>query len=121
MSQIPHPSAETAALVALCRVRQPRMAIALHSQGEEIYWRYGERIPPASERIARILAAASGYRLVENDGLASHGGFKDWFIEYFDRPAFTVEMGKGENPLPVGDLDRILCQIVPMLTLAAIM
>lgn len=30
-------------------------------------------------------------------------------------------MGKGENPLPVGDLDRILCQIVPMLTLAAIM
>lgn len=76
---------------------------------------------PASERIARILAAASGYRLVENDGLASHGGFKDWFIEYFDRPAFTVEMGKGENPLPVGDLDRILCQIVPMLTLAAIM
>lgn len=112
---------ETAALVALCRVRQPRMAIALHSQGEEIYWRYGDRQPPASERIARILAASSGYRLVENDGLASHGGFKDWFIEYFDRPAFTVEMGKGENPLPVGDLDRILCQIVPMLTLAAIM
>lgn len=112
---------ETAALVALCRMRRPRAAIALHSQGEEIYWRYGNNIPPASERFARVLSAASGYRLVDNDGLASHAGFKDWFIEYFNRPAVTVEMGKGENPLPTSELDGILEKIVPMLTLAAVM
>lgn len=117
----PESEPETAALVALCRMRKPRTAIALHSQGEEIYWRYGERIPKGSERLAKILCAASGYRLAENEGLASHGGFKDWFIEYSDRPAFTVEIGKGENPLPLGELDGILENLIPMLTLAAVM
>lgn len=117
----PESEPETAALVALCRARKPRIAIALHSQGEEIYWRYGENMPSSSERLARIFSAASGYALAENDGLASHGGFKDWFIEYFSRPAFTVEIGKGENPLPVTELDGILESVVPMLTLAAIL
>lgn len=112
---------ETEALVALCKKRKPRSAIALHSQGEEIFWEYGEKKPPRSEEIAKILAAASGYRLVENSGLASHGGFKDWFIEYFNRPGFTVEIGEGENPLPLSDFDGILEHMIPLLTLAAIL
>lgn len=117
---MPESEPETAAIVSFTKLRKPRMAIALHSQGEEIYWEYGTKKPPESERIARILAAASGYTLVENSGLASHGGYKDWFIEHFNRPAFTVEIGKGENPLPLTDFDKILCDTIPMLTLAAV-
>ena len=118
---MPESEPETVALVNLTRSRRPRAVIALHSQGEEIFWEYGCKKPPESERLARIFAAASGYTLVENSGLASHGGYKDWFIECFDRPGFTVEIGKGENPLPLSDFDDILKDTVPMLTLAAMM
>lgn len=118
---MPESEPETSALISLCKMRRPRCALALHSQGEEIFWEYGQRRPPRSEEIAKILAAASGYSLVENSGLASHGGFKDWFIEFFDKPAFTVEIGRGKNPLPLSDLDGILEHALPLLTLAAVL
>lgn len=118
---MPESEPETVALVNLTKARKPRSVIALHSQGEEIFWEYGEKNPPESERLARIFSAASGYTLIKNSGLASHGGYKDWFIEKFNRPGFTVEIGKGENPLPLQDFDGILKDTVPMLTLAAIL
>lgn len=110
---------ETAAIVSLSKVRKPRTAIALHSQGEEIFREYGKNEPFRSRELAEIFAAVSGYKLVENSGLASHGGFKDWFIDFFNRPAFTVEIGKGENPLPLTDFDGILEHMLPLLVLAA--
>lgn len=120
-SYAPVSEPETAAIVDLCKMRKPRMAIALHSQGEEIFWEYGHNRPHRSLELARILSAASGYELVENSGLASHGGFKDWFIEFFNRPAFTVEMGKGENPLPLSDFDSVMEHMLPLLTLACML
>ena len=74
--------------------------VALHAQGEEIYWEYGERTPPEAGLMAEIAAAVSGYRAAAPTGLAGHGGFKDWFVEQTGRPGFTVEWGKGRNPLP---------------------
>ncbi len=117
----PESEPETKALSFLCRLYTPRTAIALHSQGEEIFWEYGNKKPPRSEEIAKIFSSVSGYNLIENSGLASHGGFKDWFIDYFNQPAFTIEIGKGENPLPLGDFDDILQKCIPMLTLASIL
>lgn len=118
---MPESEPETQAIVALTKAIKPRTAIALHSQGEEIFWEYGSKRPPRSEELARIFAAASGYRLVENSGLASHGGYKDWFIEFFNRPAFTVEIGKGENPLLLSDFNGIRERTLPMLALAAVL
>ncbi len=66
-------------------------------------------------------AASSGYRLVENDGLASHGGFKDWFLSEFERPGFTFEIGRGENPLPLSSFERIYEKLEETLLLAALM
>ncbi len=117
----PESEPETKALSYLCRLYTPRIAIALHSQGEEIFWEYGNKKPPRSEEIAKIFSAVSGYNLIENSGLASHGGFKDWFIGYFNRPAFTFEIGKGENPLPLSDFDGIVKKCIPMLTLASVL
>ncbi len=117
----PESEPETKTLVNLCRQINPRMAIALHSQGEEIFWEYGNKKPPRSEEIAKIFSAVSGYELVQNSGLASHGGFKDWFIEFFNKPAYTIETGKGENPLPISDFDGIVKKCIPMLTLAAVL
>ena len=117
---MPESEPETAALVSLTKARRPRTVIALHSQGEEIFSEYANKKPPGSGRLAKIFSAVSGYTLVENSGLASHGGYKDWFIDKFDRPGFTVEIGKGENPLPLSDFGGILNDMIPLLTLAAI-
>ncbi len=117
----PESEPETQALVRLCRSQPFRHALAFHSQGEEIFWEYGESTPERGRMMAKIFSASSGYRLVENDGLASHGGFKDWFISEFGRPAFTFEIGKGENPLPLSDFEQIYEKLEETLLLAALM
>lgn len=117
----PESEAETKALTRLCRIRQFRQCMALHSQGEELYWQYGENTPPQSDMMAKILADSCSYQLVKNSALASHGGFKDWFIDEFHKPGFTMEVGKGENPLPQSELYEIYGKIEEALTLFALM
>lgn len=117
----PHSEPETEALVSLCRRADCSHLLTLHAQGEEIYWRCGEHQPPRAEMMAHILADACGYRLADPEGLAVGGGFKDWFIETFDRPAFTVECGRGRNPLPLSDLGPLYRRLREMLVLTAVM
>ncbi len=119
--EYPESEAETKALTRLCRLKQFRQCMAVHSQGEELYWQYGENTPKTANMMAKILADSCSYRLVNNNGLASHGGFKDWFIDEFSRPGFTIEIGKGENPLPVENLYDIYFRIEEALTLFALM
>ena len=86
-----------------------------------IYWNYGDRTPPRALIMAQILAGVSGYALDVPAPIATGGGFKDFFIERFRRPAFTVELGRGENPLPTEQTEKIYEKAEEMLTLAAIM
>lgn len=111
----PESEPESHGLAQLCRREQFSMAAVLHSQGEEIYWKYGKHTPRCSLEIAHAMEAVSGYRVAEPEGLAVGGGMKDWFLEEFHRPAFTIEVGKGENPLPHTDLDAIYERVKPML------
>ncbi|MBE6727108.1 MAG: gamma-D-glutamyl-meso-diaminopimelate peptidase [Ruminococcaceae bacterium] len=112
---------ETLALTTLCRTKRIRHVAALHSQGQEIYWKYGDYEPARSRKMAEIMATTSGYMLSEPKGLAVGGGFKDWFIKEFNRPGFTVEMGKGENPLPIETAKEIYERLEEMLMLTVIM
>lgn len=114
----PESEPETLALTELCRTKKIRHALALHSQGEVIYWSYGDKIPRRSRKMAEILSSSSGYALSEAEGLAKGGGFKDWFISEFDRPAFTVEMGLGKNPLPIEQAAEITERLTEMLMLS---
>ena len=117
----PESEPETAALATLCRRANIAQVMALHTQGEEIYWRYGDNTPPHAERMARILSASTGYRMADPDGTASHGGFKDWFIHRFGKPGFTVELGKGVNPLPPNALESIYPVALELMALTLIM
>ena len=119
--EYPESEAETKALTRLCRDESFRQVMAIHSQGEELYWQYGDNTPPQAEMMAKILADSCSYRLVENEALASHGGFKDWFIEKFGRPGFTLEIGKGENPLPITELAKIYSRIEEALLIFSLM
>lgn len=117
----PESEPESKAIASLCRFSNLRTAFAFHSQGEEIYWDYGKYTPQRSELMARILAMSSGYKAASPEGLAVGGGFKDWFIKEFRRPAFTIEIGKGQNPLPIEDLESIYNTLEELLVLSIIM
>lgn len=117
----PESEPETAALCALCRRHTFRHVTALHTQGEEIYWEYGPHTPAISRMMAEILASAADYTAASPEGAAAFGGFKDWFIDVFHRPGFTIELGRGVNPLPLSDLPAISDRVREMLLLDAIM
>lgn len=88
---------------------EPERAISLHSQGQEIYWNYRGYEPVHSEQFAVRLGQASGYRPVELQG--SDAGYKDWFIQNFGKPGFTVEIGRGMNPLPLDDFEDLCVEV----------
>ena len=117
----PESEPESSCLTKLCRSANIRHSLAFHSQGEEIYWSYGENTPKRSELMARIMAMSSGYVATHPTGLAVGGGFKDWFINELKLPSFTVEIGKGKNPLPLSNLEEIYYQLEELLVLSLIM
>lgn len=117
----PESEPETRALADLCRRHSFRHVVALHSQGEEIYWQYGEHTPPQSRMMARVLGSASGYAVADPSPSSAHGGFKDWFIDHFHRPGFTIELGRGRNPLPVSDFEPLYDRTREMLCLSVLL
>ena len=84
-----------------------RLVIAYHTQGKEIYWKFQNYNPPLSEFIGRQFSAVSGYELAEVPYNSSFAGYKDWFIQNYNRPGYTIEAGIGENPLPIEQFDEI--------------
>ncbi len=119
--EYPESEPETAALCRLTRFLTPnlRCAVALHTQGEEIYWDYLGKAPKGSRMLAECFANVSGYRVSAPDGIASYGGYKDWVISELGIPAFTVECGYGKNPLPPADFYKIYEKVLPILLTAA--
>lgn len=84
-----------------------RLILAYHTQGEIIFWKYLDYDPPRAEEIGNIMSEKSGYPLEITPEYSSFGGYKDWFIETFNRPGYTIEAGIGENPLPLSQFDKI--------------
>lgn len=116
----PESEPETKALVNFCNKNNFDTAVAFHSQGEEIYWDYGLYTPENSQTIANILALSSGYEVSRPEGLAVGGGFKDWFIQEKNKPAFTIELGKGENPLSVSCFEEVYEKIEKALLISTV-
>ncbi len=114
---VPESEPETRAIASLCRRVSFRHVLALHTQGEEIYWEYGNRTPRNGKLLASVMAAASGYKVAQPADLASHGGFKDWFIQETGRAGYTLELGKGKNPLPITQLEAIYKKAKEMLVI----
>ena len=85
-------------------------AIAYHTQGGEIYWEYRGRAPQGSRSLAERFASASGYRVANVPYDSSFAGYKDWMIDAQNANAFTVEAGRGENPLPISDLASLYAE-----------
>lgn len=84
--------------------------LAYHTQGGEIYWQYRDHAPLGSRALAERFAEASGYTAADVPYESGFAGYKDWFIAAFQKSGFTIEAGRGENPLPIADLPELYAQ-----------
>jgi g-D-glutamyl-meso-diaminopimelate peptidase len=100
---------EAKAMADLIKNNQYDRILAFHTQGEEFYWGYEGFEPPESEILAREFEQVSGYKAIRN--VDSHAGFKDWYIQEYKRPGFTIELGRGINPLPLSQFQEILHKV----------
>ena len=96
---------EAQAMAQLAQASDFDRVLAFHTQGEVIYWGYENLEPPYAETIVNEFARVSGYEPIRY--IDSHAGFKDWFIQEWRRPGFTVELGLGVNPLPLSQFEEI--------------
>lgn len=85
----------------------PALVLALHTQGREIYWQFQDIPMPGARELGEEFARVSGYALAEVPAASGFAGYKDWFIQDFRRPGFTIECGLGENPLPLSQFAEI--------------
>ena len=77
-------------------------------------------MPPYSEQIGQMSSEASGYALDITPPESAYAGFKDWFIQEYNRPGYTIEAGLGENPLPISQFEKIYNDNIGILVLGAI-
>ena len=106
---------ETKALAAFTACVRPDLMLALHAQGSVIYPGSAGAEPPGSAALAQEFSRLSGYAVEQVPPESANAGFKDWFLQRFYRPAFTIEVGMGHNPLPLSDLDGIYRRMLPVL------
>ena len=108
---------ENRALVEYTRLIAPRLTLSYHTQGEVIYYKFLDYDPPRADEIGEALARASGYLLETTPYESGFAGYKDWFIQSFLLPGYTIEAGRGTNPLPLTQFERIYRDNEGILTL----
>ena len=111
---------ESRALAGYTEYIDPELVLAYHSQGKEIYWRFRDYEIPGAEELGQQFADASGYTLADVPYASGYAGYKDWFIERFRKPGYTIEVGLGENPLPLTQFPEIYRDNLGILVLAAL-
>ncbi|MFL6559394.1 MAG: carboxypeptidase, partial [Bacillus sp. (in: firmicutes)] len=99
-------SKEVRALTKFINEIHPTIAVAYHTAGREIYWNYKNgRNLKRDKHIAKKISKITGYKLAKPEKNAIGGGFTDWFITTYNRPAMTVEIsylvGETNPPLSV--------------------
>ena len=120
VGRAPLNQAETRALAGYTQYVDPQLVLAYHTQGKEIYWKFKDYEIPGARELGEKLAQVSGYTLADTPYASSFAGYKDWFIQQFRRPGYTVEAGSGENPLPISQFSEIYADNLPLLLTAAV-
>ena len=111
---------ESRAMVNFTKQHNFRLVLAFHTQGEVIYWQFDNYAPPIAKRIADLFGRISGYIVSYNPGEAAYAGYKDWFLQEYRKPGYTIEVGKGSNPIPISQFSTIYRQVEEILLLGAL-
>ena len=110
---------ESRALAGYTEFIDPALVLAYHTQGKVIYWQFENIFVPGARELGEEFARLSGYELADTPYESAFAGYKDWFIQQFRRPGYTIEVGEGENPLPLEQFDEIYEANLPILVRAA--
>lgn len=97
------------------------LILAYHTQGETIYWKFLNYLPPNSYEIGRHFSQVSGYLLESTPYTSGFAGYKDWFIQNYKLPGYTIESGLGENPLPISQFQDIYSKNIGILILGMLL
>lgn len=111
---------ETIALARYTEDIDPRIVLAFHTQGKVIYWQFRDYEVEGAQALAEEFGRISGYSVEDTPYDSSFAGYKDWFIQNYRRPGFTIEVGSGENPLPISQFDEIYKDNLGILVTAAL-
>ena len=116
----PFSQPESRSLAGYTDYVDPALVLAYHSQGQVIYWQFQDYYVPEARALGEEFARLSGYALEDTPYESAFAGYKDWFIKKFRRPGYTVEVGQGENPLPLEQFDEIYRDNLGILVAAAL-
>lgn len=112
---------ESFALYQFTRHHLFHLVLAYHTQGKEIYWQFQNCEAKGAEEIGKEFEKVSGYQLATVPINSSYAGYKDWFLQEYQRFGFTIEAGIGSNPLPISQFDEIYRDNIGILTLGTIL
>lgn len=107
VGEAPLSAVESINMYHFTTVHDFQLVLAYHTQGEVIYWKYLDYEPERSRRIAEYFGRVSGYQVEETPYASGYAGYKDWFIEAYNRPGYTIEAGRGVNPLRMSQFPGI--------------
>jgi len=103
----PFSAPESRAMAQFTVNTSPRLTLAYHSAGRIIYWKYLDFQPVGSFEIAQAFGRVSGYSVETTPVESGYAGYKDWFIQEYDRPGYTIETGIGPSPIPLEQFPEI--------------
>ncbi len=104
---------ETKNMIQITDLLKFDMTISLHSQGGEIYEGYFGKEDNRAYAIGKLFEKVSGYTLTKPNYNSSFAGYKDWFVDTYQKPGYTIEIGHGEegNPLPLDKAEEIYKEV----------
>lgn len=120
VGRFPLSQPEAKALAGYTEYIDPDLVLAYHAQGEVIYWQFRDIFVPGARELGEIFAKLSGYTLEDTPYESAFAGYKDWFIQNFRKPGYTVEVGVGVSPLPLDQFEKIYGDNLGILTAGAL-
>ena len=112
VGKAPFSARESKALAEFTQKIKPCVTLSYHLKGEEIYWEFDQTSHRRyrDKRYAEAIARYTGYKVVGQGG--SVGGYKDWCIQTFHIPSFTIEVGNDNfsHPFPYAQFVEIFHQ-----------
>ncbi len=103
-----------------CSGCDPLKSLKENGAGSDILRRIsdGYRRRCCERSVGRYIEKTSGYLRSIPEGAAAYGGLTDWYTDFYRKPAFTVEVGHGRNPLPMSALNDIKKDLLFMMLTA---
>lgn len=107
---------EVKALVDFTYETQPEIAVSYHSSGNVLFWGYHiwglthtTDFTGDFYNIAQEIENLTKYKLEHPESYQQGGGYTDWFVEEFEKPGLTVEIGDliEDNSLPLTKFRKI--------------